>query len=783
MQNNFLSKKSLFLGLCTFFLFVTVNAQTYTEDTTVTKRFDIVEQNTASQNTAEQPPATQTVSKSRPTVALVLGGGGARGFAHLPILEMIDELGIPVDMVLGTSIGAIVGGLYSSGYSAKEITDLFMTTKWSGIFQDESVTSFERLLGSHSTYSSPFSVKFGTDLSLNMGAGLLTGQNAYSKLKEMTAKIPSYTNFDDLPIPFRATAVNLITGELVFYDSGDLAEVIRASMSIPAVFEPFEIDNKLYVDGGAREQVPIIAAKEMGYDIVIAVDISPRLEESADVFEGVPFLSLWQMINMPQAAQTEEASAYADIVITPKIDQYTILDFDKGEEIYEQGQRDVEKVREQLIEIKNRIFPDGENAQIKTSSKEKYDDMNWLVCTDLKIKGAVNNDEKDIYEIFEKDLKDKELTEKQINEIIKDVYATGNYKRVLTRTIKDGGNCTLELLLDAKDAENGLLLLGGNYAGTLSTDTSSSIILENSIQFRGLTGPGSAFSIKASMLNKFSAELVYLQPISSIAYFQVSADYSVDMITTTNGIDAWEPVVYRTPSTSASFLLGAAFNRSNTLLFGGGIHSIYMSNKDLKAVAGLAEAQYTFNNLNAQVLPDKGVYFSLTEKGLFPIEPVYETKGISLTDVDITFAIPVTSKFSIIGNVFVGTNVFETYNDIPQYLPIASYSVYDRRFFPHVSGSYLTGVHKGACSLSLQIKPVESLTLLGGQLALSVTGALGNVWNYYSDVSTKNLLWRGSLDLGIQIKSAFCLVGRVGVGSSRGKVCPFISFDIGNIRY
>ncbi|MBP3416465.1 MAG: patatin-like phospholipase family protein, partial [Spirochaetaceae bacterium] len=142
-------------------------------------------------------------SKERASVALVLGGGGAKGFGIIPVLEVIDELGIPIDMVIGNSAGAIIGGLYSIGYTPEEIRQTVIDTNWASMFADKPNSPLESLLESRSTEASLIALKLGKNFSIEMGGGFSTGQNAYLLLKDLSVKIPSYIDFDSLPIPFR----------------------------------------------------------------------------------------------------------------------------------------------------------------------------------------------------------------------------------------------------------------------------------------------------------------------------------------------------------------------------------------------------------------------------------------------------------------------------------------------------------------------------------------------------------------------------------------------------
>src|SRR5574344_316887 len=266
-----------------FFIASICTLGAYTQQ--VTKKDRTLIQSSITEQTLPSPPKP----KGRPSVALVLDGGGARGFAHIPVLELLEEEHIPVDMVIGTSAGAIVGGLYSAGYTPLEIRDSLFQLSSSGILKNSTYSPFEQILGEHSRYSTPLSVNFGSrdqTFSLGMGNGMLNGQNVYEMFKRLTIRIPSNTDFDTLPIPFRAVATNLIAGTVAVFSKGDVAEAIRSSMSIPALFQPYEIDGNYYIDGLALDNEPIDVAVKMGYDIIIVSAFSDTMEDNPASFDA-----------------------------------------------------------------------------------------------------------------------------------------------------------------------------------------------------------------------------------------------------------------------------------------------------------------------------------------------------------------------------------------------------------------------------------------------------------------------------------------------------------------
>jgi len=207
-------------------------------------------------------------------VGLVLSGGGARGLAHVGVLKALEELRIPVEAIAGTSMGAVVGGLYASGMTAEEIEHLMRGLDWNAAFRDRparNTLNFRRKQDDRE-----FLVRFPLGIQggdIRVPRGLIQGQRLTQTLRVQTMPVAAVEDFDELPTPFRAVAADLETGERVVLERGDLTSAMRASMSAPGVFAPVEVDGRLLVDGGIVENLPVDVAKSMGVDIVIAVDV------------------------------------------------------------------------------------------------------------------------------------------------------------------------------------------------------------------------------------------------------------------------------------------------------------------------------------------------------------------------------------------------------------------------------------------------------------------------------------------------------------------------------
>jgi NTE family protein len=285
---------------------------------------------------ASRSPGQETTRQpdlGRPRIGLVLSGGGARGAAHIGVLKVLEENHIPIDAIAGTSMGAVVGGLYASGLSAADVERVMTSVDWQDAFRDRPARTdlnFRRKLEDQN-----FLVKFPLGLKgrrFRLPRGLVQGQKLTQILRSLTLPVAQIQSFDDLAIPFRAIATDIVSGERVVLDHGDLTTAMRASLSAPGVFAPVELDGRMLVDGGLSSNLPVDVAREMGVDILIVVDCGfPLLERNK--LESVATVSnqmLAILIRHNTALQRKTLTA-RDIVIDPLLGDFSSLDFTEHE--------------------------------------------------------------------------------------------------------------------------------------------------------------------------------------------------------------------------------------------------------------------------------------------------------------------------------------------------------------------------------------------------------------------------------------------------------------------
>jgi NTE family protein len=277
--------------------------------------------------------AEEAAPATRPRIGLVLSGGGSRGLAHVGVLTALDELHIPIDAIAGTSMGAVVGGLYASGMTPAEIDKLMRKMDWNVAFRDRparNTLNFRRKQDDRE-----FLVRVPLGLSggsFRVPRGLIQGQRLTQTLRLETLPVAAIEDFDDLPTPFRAVAADLETGARVVLDRGDLTTAMRASMSAPGVFEPIEIDGRLLVDGGLVENLPVDVAQAMGVDIVIAVDVGWQPVKRKELTSALAVSNQAITIMMQRETGHQRALLGAnDVLILPDLGNLQSTDFAEAE--------------------------------------------------------------------------------------------------------------------------------------------------------------------------------------------------------------------------------------------------------------------------------------------------------------------------------------------------------------------------------------------------------------------------------------------------------------------
>lgn len=308
-------------------------------------------------------------------IGLVLSGGGAKGLAHIGVLKVIDSLGIKVDYIAGTSMGAIVGSLYASGYTGKQIDSIFTVTNFSRLISDEiprsAKTFYERKENERYAVTLPFE-----DFKVNLPSSLSKGQNVYNLLSQLLAHVNDVEDFSKLPIPFFCVATDIETGEEIILDSGYLPRAVNASGALPSLIAPVQINNRTLIDGGVTDNYPLEKLRARGMEIIIGVDVQDdfkSLEELTDAFSILTQINNFRTIN-----DMKVKAPKTDVYILPNIKDYSVISFEQGSSIIEQGRLAAVAKIDQLDPLST---PGYQKKPLKTISNDR------LYLSNIEIKG------------------------------------------------------------------------------------------------------------------------------------------------------------------------------------------------------------------------------------------------------------------------------------------------------------------------------------------------------------------------------------------------------------
>jgi NTE family protein len=405
-------------------------------------------------------------------VGLVLSGGGAKGFAHVAILKVMEEAGVRIDYIGGTSMGAIIGALYASGYSAKQLDSIIRATNFNKILTDnlprKSKPFYEKESGEKYILTVPIKNR-----KLGMPTALSRGQNVLNLLTKLTQHVNSIRDFNKLPIPFVCIATNLETGQQEVLNKGFLPEAILASGAFPTLLAPVEIDGKLLTDGGITNNFPVEEVKAMGADVIIGVDIQSGLDSKEDLNSAVKILN--QIVGFQMYKSMEHKYDSLDLVIKPDMKMFNVVSFDKINDIMIEGEFAARDKYSQLKAI-------GDRQVHTVDRKIDMEQIKEFSIKQIDIDG--NNYYTRAYIIGKLNLRDKEITNySKVVESINNLSATGNFENVQYQIIHEGDGCIVNLKVKEYQVSN-FLKLGMHYddlykTGILLNATTKHILSKN----------------------------------------------------------------------------------------------------------------------------------------------------------------------------------------------------------------------------------------------------------------------------------------------------------------
>ncbi|MCD6597429.1 MAG: patatin-like phospholipase family protein [Bacteroidales bacterium] len=434
-----------------------------------------------------------TTNKERPKVGVVLSGGGAKGIAHIGVLKILEEVGMPIDYIGGTSMGSLVSALYSIGYSIDSMEAIIRSENWEYLLSDNILR--EELSITEKQDDDRFLLSFPINKQgINLPAGIIRGQHIENTFTELCSPAYKTRDFSKLPIPFLCIALDINTGEKIVLKKGNLSEAMRASMSIPSVFVPKEIDGHVLVDGGLIDNFPVEDVKAMGADIIIGVDVGHGSQENEEK------LSILTIMNNAMFLYSEkimkESLKSVDIFIQPELHGLSTASFSSGDSLMVYGEEAGKKVYKQLKELADSINSFG---GIKYERKELVP-VDSVFIKSIQVNGLVHMTKK----LVTADLPFSVLEWVKITDITKaveNIYASNYFNKVTYELVSEDDGT--RLLLKFQEKENGFLRFGLYY----DSDYFASLFLNTT--FYNTIAKNSKLSITAGLGRTPSLDFLY----------------------------------------------------------------------------------------------------------------------------------------------------------------------------------------------------------------------------------------------------------------------------------
>ena len=417
-------------------------------------------------------PFVISAQKKQPKVGLVLSGGGAKGFAHIGVLKELEKAGVQIDYIAGTSMGAIIGGLYASGYSATQIEQIIAETDFFTLLQDiyprRSKPLFEKEHGEKHAIVLP--VNKGK---IGLPKGVSRGQNVLGFLNYLLSPVDSINEFSKLPIPFFCIATDVETGLEVKLTKGSLPISLRASGSFPTLLDPVELNDKLLIDGGVANNFPIEEMKRTGVDIIIGVDVQSKLFNKENIKSAIDILN--QVSSFQMYKDNSKKIKMTDVYIHPDIYNYSVVSFDKSKEILLKGE---EKAKEFT-----KVFDSIAKLQIEKRKPLKKGNLNAkYLLNEIELHGVKGYTRAHVLGKLKISVGDS-LTNKDINLKLGYLLASGSFENVEYHLKKNGKGKKLILHI-TESSQKANIRLGVHYdfvykSGVLINYNQKNILLKN----------------------------------------------------------------------------------------------------------------------------------------------------------------------------------------------------------------------------------------------------------------------------------------------------------------
>ncbi|SFP78090.1 NTE family protein [Pseudomonas sp. NFPP07] len=555
----------------------------------------------------------------RPKIGLVLSGGAARGLAHIGVLKALEEQGVKIDAIAGTSMGAVIGGLYASGYKIDELEKLALGIDWQQALSD--APPREDIPFRRKQDDRDFLVKqklsFRDDGSLGLPLGVIQGQNLALLLESMLAHASDTRDFDKLPIPFRAVATDIASGEKVVFRKGHLPRVIRASMSIPAVFAPVEMDGRLLVDGGMTDNIPLDVARDMGVDIAIVVDIGTPLRSRQQLATVVDVLN--QSITLMTRRNSEEQLATLhknDVLIQPPLASFGVTDFGRAQEMIDAGYRATRILDARLAPLRRAEPMDAELSAARTPSQRTP------IITAIR----VENDSKvsdDVIRYYIRQHIGEPLDLGRLQTDMGTLYGLDYFEQVQYRVVHKGNDHTLVIHARGKRSGTDYLRLGLNLSDDMRGD--SAFNLGASYRVNGINSLGAEWLTRVQIGDQQELYSEFYQPLDVGSRYFIAPYIGLESQNIEAVLDNDPIAEYRLERYGFGLNIGRQIGNSGEIRFGvgeaWGKADVRVGDQNLPSESfneGYYELRYSFDSLDNVYFPHAGEDIGLSLRQFEP---------------------------------------------------------------------------------------------------------------------------------------------------------------------
>ncbi|OPY86065.1 MAG: NTE family protein RssA [Smithella sp. PtaU1.Bin162] len=682
-------------------------------------------------------------SPARPKIGLVLSGGGARGVAHIGVIKVLEEMKIPVDYIAGTSMGAIIGGLYASGISPADLEKIVTSIEWNEAFKDNPSPqdlSFRRKQDA-ADYMIDFDIGY-KDGSFKIPRGFIQGQNLHLILKKLLFHTESIRNFDELHIPFRAVAADIETGETVVLKDGSLVKAIRASMSIPGVFSPVEIDGRLLVDGGIADNVPVDIARQMGADCLIVVDIGTGLRSRDKLVSAVSISAQVMTIMIQRNSQAQIRTLTAkDVLIQPQLGTVGSSDFSRATESIGIGKAGAVELKEKLARFS---VPENDFLAYLHHQRKEPQDLPRIDFVAIANKSELDT------KVIEAQIKTKpgdKLNMKTLEEDIKRTYGIGTFEAV-------------DFRLERKDKESGIVIepiekaWGPNYLrfGLSLEDNfkgSSNYTISTRFTKTAINSRGAEWRTELQIGETPRVYSEFYQPIDYAMDYFVAAgvEYKVHNINSFNA-EGDITTQYRVSAAQVGFDVGRQFGNWGEFRFGirreRGDVGVRIGDPSPGSVSfnrGSLYSSFAYSTLDNYSFPLGGSDANIV--WMYNLEQLgsdIEVQGLAAH----WLTAKTWGKNTIVPAIRIQTVLGNDESPIQD-----SFSLGGFLNLSGYSANEISGRHTAVISL-LGYRKLGSagLGVFNMPLYLGVSAEAGNVWDRKSDITFNSLIYAGSVFIG-----------------------------------